>query len=148
MGYQTDSVSCISFCAASPWEGSSGEGRAEGKDSQRRYFSPPPPIHGLVVMTSTRPPVCHTHTHTQSHTLSLCVRFGGLCPADYFVRSEVRKGVLPEILRSLLQARARAREEIKHATDPMVKAVLNGRQLALKVSSLLGFRGLGAPCLF
>ena len=71
---------------------------------------------------------------------------------DYFVRDSVRKGLLPEILRELLGARKRAKADMKKATDPLEKAVLNGRQLALKISanSVYGFTGATVgklPCL-
>lgn len=52
---------------------------------------------------------------------------------DYFVRSRLQKGILPEILEELLGARKRAKADLKAATDPFLKAVLDGRQLALKV---------------
>ena len=54
---------------------------------------------------------------------------------DVFVRSSKRKGVLPEILVELLEARSKAKKAMKSATDPFVAAVLNGRQLALKISA-------------
>ena len=54
---------------------------------------------------------------------------------DVFVRHAKRKGVLPEILVELLEARARAKKAMKSATDPFVAAVLNGRQLGLKISA-------------
>jgi len=71
---------------------------------------------------------------------------------DVFVRPEVYKGILPEILTELLAARKRAKADLKKATDPLEKAVLDGRQLALKVSanSVYGFTGatIGQlPCL-
>ena len=44
-----------------------------------------------------------------------------------------QKGILPEILEELLAARKRARELLKKETDPFKRAVLDGRQLALKV---------------
>lgn len=71
---------------------------------------------------------------------------------ERFVAPRLRPGVLPEILRELLAARKRARREMAAAEDPFVRAVLNGRQLALKVSanSVYGFTGatVGAlPCL-
>jgi hypothetical protein len=65
-----------------------------------------------------------------------------------FVKSTVRKGLLPEILDSLLSQRAKAKArcdwvvvvltffvqaDLKNETDPFRKAVLDGRQLALKV---------------
>lgn len=71
---------------------------------------------------------------------------------DTFVKPSLQSGLLPEILSELLAARKRAKKEMEAATDPFRKAVLNGRQLALKVSanSVYGFTGatVGAlPCL-
>jgi hypothetical protein len=62
---------------------------------------------------------------------------------DVFVKKHKTKGILPEILEELLGARKRAKKDLKEATDPMLKAVLDGRQLALKVSanSVYGFTG-------
>ncbi|KAG0586012.1 hypothetical protein M758_2G055400 [Ceratodon purpureus] len=71
---------------------------------------------------------------------------------EMFVKSSLEKGILPEILEELLAARKRAKADLKEATDPLEKAVLDGRQLALKVSanSVYGFTGatIGQlPCL-
>lgn len=62
---------------------------------------------------------------------------------DYFVRASVRKGILPRILEELLAARKKAKADLKSATDPEMRAVLDGRQLALKISanSVYGFTG-------
>lgn len=62
---------------------------------------------------------------------------------ETFVKSNLQKGILPEILEELLAARRRAKADLKEAKDPLVKAVLDGRQLALKVSanSVYGFTG-------
>ena len=46
---------------------------------------------------------------------------------------KVTKGLLPAILDELLTARKQAKRDMAAATDPMEKAVQNGRQLALKV---------------
>lgn len=65
-------------------------------------------------------------------------------PAGHvFVKTTTRKGILPQILDELLAARKRAKKDMALATDPMEKAVQNGRQLALKVSanSVYGFTG-------
>ena len=56
------------------------------------------------------------------------------------------------ILAELLGARKQAKKDMKAAKDPMVKAVQNGRQLALKISanSVYGFTGATVgqlPCL-
>lgn len=55
-------------------------------------------------------------------------------------------------MEELLAARKRARVALAQATDPAVKAVLDGRQLALKISanSVYGFTGAQVgqlPCL-
>ncbi len=84
----------------------------------------------------------------------------GLGDSDYtrtpsgnlFVKSNVRKGLLPEILESLLGARKKAKADLKKETDPFKKKVLDGRQLALKISanSVYGFTGAQVgklPCL-
>ena len=46
---------------------------------------------------------------------------------------ERRKGLLPNILEDLITARKRAKADLKKETDPFKRAVLDGRQLALKV---------------
>ena len=71
---------------------------------------------------------------------------------DYFVKPHVKKGILPIILEELLAARKKAKNELARATDPFEKAVLDGRQLALKISanSVYGFTGAQVgqlPCL-
>ena len=52
---------------------------------------------------------------------------------DTFVRKHRCKGILPEILEELLGARKRAKADLKQETDKFMAAVLDGRQLALKV---------------
>merc|ERR1719361_1971284 len=71
---------------------------------------------------------------------------------NLFVKASVRKGLLPEILESLLSARKKAKADLKKETDPFKKQVLDGRQLALKISanSVYGFTGAQVgklPCL-
>ncbi|XP_004502958.1 DNA polymerase delta catalytic subunit [Cicer arietinum] len=71
---------------------------------------------------------------------------------ETFVKPNLQKGILPEILEELLAARKRAKADLKEAKDPLEKAVLDGRQLALKISanSVYGFTGatIGQlPCL-
>lgn len=70
----------------------------------------------------------------------------------WFVKSSTRKGLLPIILEELLTARSQAKKAMKNAKDPFMRDVMNGRQLALKVSanSVYGFTGatVGAlPCI-
>ena len=64
----------------------------------------------------------------------------------------MKKGILPLILEELIGARKRAKYELKLEEDPFKKAVLDGRQLALKISanSVYGFTGAQVgqlPCL-
>ncbi|KAK9894003.1 putative delta DNA polymerase [Cystobasidium minutum MCA 4210] len=71
---------------------------------------------------------------------------------DYFVSAKKRKGLLPIVLEDLLAARKRAKSDLKKETDPFKRAVLDGRQLALKISanSVYGFTGATVgklPCL-
>ena len=62
---------------------------------------------------------------------------------DLFVKPSLKKGLLCIILEDLISARKRAKADLKKETDPFKKAVLDGRQLALKISanSVYGFTG-------
>ena len=69
-----------------------------------------------------------------------------------FIKANVRKGLLPKILEDLLGARKKAKADLKNETDPFKRKVLDGRQLALKISanSVYGFTGAQVgklPCL-
>lgn len=69
-----------------------------------------------------------------------------------FVKSTVRPGLLPHILQDLLSARKKTKALLKDETDSTMKTVLNGRQLAYKISanSVYGFTGAQVgklPCL-
>ena len=84
--------------------------------------------------------LCYTTLIEPHHLASL-----GLVPeedyirtpsGDLFVKPHVRKGILPTILEDLLAARKKAKADLKKETDPFKKAVLDGRQLALKVFHL------------
>lgn len=81
---------------------------------------------------------------------------GGSEAKTLFVKPEASpngaKGLLPSILVHLLQARKRAKAAMNEAADPVERAILNGRQLALKIScnSVYGFCGAAQgylPCL-
>jgi DNA polymerase elongation subunit (family B) len=68
-------------------------------------------------------------------------------PAGHlFLSRRVRRGILPRILKNLLAARGRAKKELAAAKDRrdwFAVGVLDGRQLALKISanSVYGFTG-------
>ncbi|KAJ7718487.1 DNA polymerase family B-domain-containing protein [Mycena maculata] len=71
---------------------------------------------------------------------------------DMFATTKKRKGLLPMVLEDLISARKRAKTDLKKETDPFKRAVLDGRQLALKISanSVYGFTGATVgklPCL-
>ncbi|KAI9717254.1 MAG: DNA-directed DNA polymerase delta [Chrysothrix sp. TS-e1954] len=71
---------------------------------------------------------------------------------DMFCTSKIRKGLLTQILEELLTARKLAKKELAVENDAFRKAVLNGRQLALKISanSVYGITGATVgklPCL-
>ncbi|CAG0913322.1 unnamed protein product [Notodromas monacha] len=99
--------------------------------------------------------LCYTTLLNQSriHKLGLTPDQYIKTPSEnYFVKSSVRKGLLPAILESLLGARKKAKADLKKETDPFKKQVLDGRQLALKISanSVYGFTGAQngkLPCL-
>lgn len=69
-----------------------------------------------------------------------------------FIKAHKRKGILPIILEDLISARKKAKKDLKEETDEAIRAVLDGRQLALKISanSVYGFTGAQVgqlPCL-
>ncbi|ORY19083.1 hypothetical protein BCR33DRAFT_799326 [Rhizoclosmatium globosum] len=72
---------------------------------------------------------------------------------DIFLKASVQKGMLPIILEDLIGVGKKAKADLKKETDPFKRAVLDGRQLALKISanSVYGFTGATGlenfPCL-
>lgn len=96
---------------------------------------------------------CTLVTPEDVHKLNLPPECVNKTPSgEIFVKSSLQKGILPEILEELLAARKRAKADLKEAKDPLEKAVLDGRQLALKISanSVYGFTGATVgqlPCL-
>uniref|UniRef100_A0A2K5RGD5 DNA polymerase n=1 Tax=Cebus imitator TaxID=2715852 RepID=A0A2K5RGD5_CEBIM len=96
--------------------------------------------HNLCYTTLLRPGA--------AQKLGYGVQFSNLTE-DQFIKT---KGLLPQILENLLSARKRAKAELSRETDPLRRQVLDGRQLALKVSanSVYGFTGAQVgklPCL-
>jgi len=65
---------------------------------------------------------------------------------DFFAKQTRRRGLLPTIL-DLISARKVARADLKKETDPFKKAVLVGRQLALKARGLAPPRSWGLTSL-
>ncbi|UWH19780.1 DNA polymerase [Infectious spleen and kidney necrosis virus] len=57
------------------------------------------------------------------------------CNVFSFRFTHAHEGVLPRVLRNLLESRARIRARIKTTDDPDIRAVLDKRQLAYKISA-------------
>ncbi|KAL8431086.1 hypothetical protein ACSSS7_005491 [Eimeria intestinalis] len=73
-------------------------------------------------------------------------------PRHTFVKATIRRGVLPMIVEELIAARKIAKKQMSQATDKFTQSVLNGRQLALKITanSVYGYTGATVgqlPCL-
>lgn len=104
--------------------------------------------------TSLYPSIMQAHNlcySTYLPSLSSAEQYGLVKDKDYkvtpsgsiFVKPEIRKGILPQILENLLSARRAVKAELKKENDPFKRAILDGRQLALKISanSVYGFTG-------
>ncbi len=60
-----------------------------------------------------------------------------------FVKQEVREGVFPAVLREFMEARAATKKQMKTASTPEQKRLLDAKQLALKdmANSMYGYTG-------
>ncbi|PXF45121.1 DNA polymerase delta catalytic subunit [Gracilariopsis chorda] len=99
--------------------------------------------HNLCYSTLIRP-LHLSHMNSSDYTTSPS--------GSHFVKKTVKKGILTKILEELLAARKKAKKDLKEAEDPFLKSVLNGRQLALKISAnaVYGFTGASVgklPCM-
>lgn len=61
-----------------------------------------------------------------------------------FYRPEVRVGIIPTIIKDLLDSRKKVRAEIKKTDDPLTKIIYDKQQLAYKVSANSMYGGMGA----
>ncbi|XP_034247843.1 DNA polymerase delta catalytic subunit isoform X1 [Thrips palmi] len=143
------------------YQSSGGEDQYEGAtviEPKRGYYGDPistldfSSLYPSIMMAHN---LCYT-TLLQGNSkekLGLTADQYSRTPANnYFVKASVRKGLLPDILESLLNARKKAKADLKKETDPFKQKVLDGRQLALKISanSVYGFTGAQVgklPCL-
>lgn len=97
--------------------------------------------------------LCYSTLVRQSEVAKLRPEDYVRTPAGHcFVKPAVKKGLLSVILEELLGSRKAAKREMAEATEPFLKEVLNGRQLALKVSAnaVYGFTGASVgklPCM-
>lgn len=72
----------------------------------------------------------------------------GTDPPYRFVKPHIHSGILPRMLKMLLGRRKIAKGDLKRETDPFKRAVLDGRQLALKIvaNSVYGFVKANMVC--
>ena len=90
---------------------------------------------------------------SEDHARELGVAYTKSPNGYFWVKSEVQVGILPAICENLLAARKRAKAQMKQADNDFDRAVLDGKQLALKVccNSVYGFCGAlkgSLPCIF
>ncbi|KAH8663934.1 DNA polymerase delta catalytic subunit [Xylariales sp. PMI_506] len=143
--------------------------RSEGSDEQYEGATVIEPIRGYydvpiatLDFASLYPSIMQAHNlcYTTLVNPKAVEKFGLKKDEDYivtpngdmFVTVQKRKGLLTQIFEELLSARKQAKKELAIETDPFKKAVLNGRQLALKISanSVYGLTGATTgklPCL-
>ena len=62
----------------------------------------------------------------------------------YFVKTEVKKGIIPIVLQTLLDERKKTRNRIKETSDENKKKVLDGLQLAYKITANSVYGQMGA----
>lgn len=62
-----------------------------------------------------------------------------------FVKAHIKEGILPQLLKDLLDTRYKVKGEMKMETSSLMKNILDKRQLALKVvaNSIYGLTGVG-----
>ncbi|KFH00637.1 DNA polymerase, partial [Toxoplasma gondii VAND] len=103
--------------------------------------------HNICYSTLVASSAAHTMNNPDDVTVTTT------SPPHKFVKKHIRRGVLPMIVEELIAARKAARKEMAAAKDEMTRQVLNGRQLALKISanSVYGYTGTTTggqlPCL-
>ena len=95
--------------------------------------------------------MAHNLCYTTFLTKDVIKSQGFIKDKDYFITPDGnaflfpsrRNGLLPGILKDLIAARKIAKADLKKETDPFRRAVLDGRQLALKIvaNSVYGFSG-------
>lgn len=66
-------------------------------------------------------------------------------PCTFAKRKDGRPAIIPEILEDLLNARKAVRKQMEIETDPFKKSVLNGLQLAFKITANSIYGQTGAP---
>ncbi|KAI9472165.1 MAG: DNA polymerase family B-domain-containing protein [Benjaminiella poitrasii] len=128
-------------------------------DPERGYYDVP---IATLDFTSLYPSIMQAHNLCYTTLLKpdMVQKLGLVKDVDYeitpnndmFVKASRRQGLLPDILKDLLAARKKAKNDLKNEKDPFKRAVLDGRQLALKISanSVYGFTGATVgklPCL-
>jgi len=89
--------------------------------------------HGLCPSTLVHPKVKHVVKEDDIQTFQ-----NNKCSYS-FVDTHVKEGILPQIMRDLLDSRSKAKKQMQRETDPAMKELYNKRQLALKVCANSGY---------
>ena len=76
--------------------------------------------------------------------------FPGAQTRKMYLWGQNTQGLIPKVLIHLMSARQRAKGQLRDATDPFLKSVFDGKQLALKVccNSVYGFTGAVSSGMF
>lgn len=87
--------------------------------------------------------LCYT-TYKRTYPTEHLANEAGYITRHAFAEEKEHAGLLPRILGDLLDARSRAKAELKKTNDPLKRKVLDSRQLALKATANSGtFVGVG-----
>lgn len=110
-----------------------------------QYWVPPPAIDECEREAANQilTPSGRKKSKQQREHDKIVSKYAGVEPNFCFVKASVREGVLPKFLKGLLATRKGVKNMMENAdpADKLLKSVLDGRQLALKVccNSVYGF---------
>lgn len=87
--------------------------------------------------------ICPTTLVDDENEFSDDMEFWESPSGEKFVKSDVRKGILPSIVEELIDTRTEVKKKMKEAEDPEMESQLNAKQLALKTmtNSFYGYTG-------
>lgn len=128
-------------------------------EPDRRYFGPDEPIATLD-FKSLYPSIMEAYNISYDTFILIAEAAVRCLPKEYFyvppipgctyafVKPNIRQGILGEIVHALLAARSRAKKDMNAEQDPEKKAVLDARQLALKLAcnAVYGFTKANKVC--
>ena len=90
--------------------------------------------------------MCYSTLLIHKNDLSPEAVYEGFGPQEcYFATSDVKPGILSQMLIHLLDERVKVRDLMKSTSDVVQKLVLDGRQRAIKVAANAIYGATGAP---